>query len=215
MATNKFDEINGLKTEDDKERKIREFFEEMELPQDEIEERIKHCKNLEELFERIFILALAMNKTGDEDEEYLTGYLEQGYYDDMEEYGHDTSEPFYAERMDLVAESIVGTTFAYIADEYYTSATRAIECAENETNASENYKREQDAIKNGYTKKRWITMLDDKVRKTHMHADGQSVAIGTPFTVGDYKMMFPLDQSLGAHAKEVINCRCSVEYFDR
>jgi uncharacterized protein with gpF-like domain len=62
-------------------------------------------------------------------------------------------------------------------------------------------------------KKKWRTMGDKFVRETHSRANGQSVAIGAPFSVGGSLLNYPGDTSLGAPIKEVINCRCSVEYY--
>lgn len=42
--------------------------------------------------------------------------------------------------------------------------------------------------------------------------NGKYVPIGNAFHVGDSWMMFPKDTSLGADAKEIINCRCSITY---
>lgn len=62
-------------------------------------------------------------------------------------------------------------------------------------------------------KKKWRTMGDRFVRETHSLANRQSVAIGSPFSVGGSLLNYPGDTSLGAPIKEVINCRCSVEYY--
>lgn len=62
----------------------------------------------------------------------------------------------------------------------------------------------------GYTKKMWNTMGDKNVRNSHSQAAGQVKLLEEPFVVGDSLMMFPLDTSLGASAKEIVNCRCSM-----
>jgi hypothetical protein len=56
--------------------------------------------------------------------------------------------------------------------------------------------------------KEWVTVRDNKVRSTHVRADRQRVAIGTPFIVGGFRLNRPSDSSLGAPAKETVNCRC-------
>lgn len=58
----------------------------------------------------------------------------------------------------------------------------------------------------GFTRKRWVTMHDAKVRETHADADGQTVALGEPFYVGGYPLMYPGER--GAPPALVINCRC-------
>lgn len=62
----------------------------------------------------------------------------------------------------------------------------------------------------GYTRKMWNTMGDSKVRTSHKQAAGQVKLLEEPFVIGDSLMMFPLDTSLGASAKEIVNCRCSM-----
>lgn len=65
--------------------------------------------------------------------------------------------------------------------------------------------------KNGYSKKKWICFVDGKERKSHNLANGQVRSLKEPFHVGNSLMMFPQDSSLGAGAKEIVNCRCIME----
>ena len=59
----------------------------------------------------------------------------------------------------------------------------------------------------------WVTMGDNKVRTKpgtgHRGADGQTVNVGEPFTVGGQRLLHPGDTSLGATMNNVANCRCS------
>ena len=206
-----FDELNNQESEVS--NKIVKFFSEMELPEEEIKKRIALALTFEELFERLFLLALAMAKVNKVDADWLKTFALTGYVEVLDAHNLDITDDNILNRAVSAVESVVDTTLANIGTIYYLSSDRAVECAENETNAVSNYKLEQDAIKAGKKMKRWKTMLDSKVRKTHIKADGQEVKIGSPFIVGGYEMMFPLDQSRGAHAKETINCRCVCEYF--
>lgn len=57
--------------------------------------------------------------------------------------------------------------------------------------------------------KEWDSAGDMRVRDSHRHMDGQIVELEQPFVTPDgYNLMFPGDISLGAPAKEIINCRC-------
>ena len=96
-----------------------------------------------------------------------------------------------------------------------STANKAYERAENDANAILNYELDLDMKSQGYTRKRWNTQQDERVRTTHVMADGQEVGINEPFTVGTSEMMFPCDASLGATADEIINCRCNVIYIDK
>lgn len=58
--------------------------------------------------------------------------------------------------------------------------------------------------------KTWWTVRDNKVRESHQAVHGTTVPYREPFNVGSSQMMRPGDDSLGAGAEEIINCRCSV-----
>jgi len=53
----------------------------------------------------------------------------------------------------------------------------------------------------------WVALLDNSTRDTHARADGQERGL-QPFNVGNSKLKYPGDTSLGADIKEIINCRC-------
>ena len=55
----------------------------------------------------------------------------------------------------------------------------------------------------------WSATMDDRARLTHTRANKQKRKKGEPFIVGGHKILFPGDSSLGAPAREVINCRCT------
>lgn len=55
----------------------------------------------------------------------------------------------------------------------------------------------------------WITRGDEVVREAHVIADNQEKNLNGVFVVGGEQLKFPGDTSLGASAKNVINCRCS------
>ena len=64
------------------------------------------------------------------------------------------------------------------------------------------------ANKEGYRYKVWLSMEDEKVRATHVRADGQARPITEPFLVGGYRMMHPGDPA--GSIKETANCRCTM-----
>ena len=55
--------------------------------------------------------------------------------------------------------------------------------------------------------RRWQAAEDARTRPTHVAADGQTVALNEPFTVGLASLDFPGDPS--GPPEEVINCRCT------
>ncbi len=60
--------------------------------------------------------------------------------------------------------------------------------------------------------KEWIAFDGPRTRDTHRAASSEysnnPIPMNEPYSVGRSKMMFPSDTSLGAKAKEVVNCRC-------
>ena len=60
--------------------------------------------------------------------------------------------------------------------------------------------------------KRWNTMGDDRVRPTHAFVDQTVISIDENFEVGAYEMYEPSDDSFGAGAEEIANCRCYLTY---
>ena len=95
---------------------------------------------------------------------------------------------------------------------YWLSYRRAEDIGKSEANTFLNYTDYVDAKASGKTKKTWLTMLDNKVRQTHSEVEGQTIDIDAMFYVGDSLMRFPHDLSESPNPKEVIGCRCSVEY---
>ncbi len=59
--------------------------------------------------------------------------------------------------------------------------------------------------------KEWVCTCDKVSREWHKNADGQQVPLEEPFIVGGEKLMHPGDSSMGATAKNVIHCRCTMK----
>ena len=87
------------------------------------------------------------------------------------------------------------------------SQDRAMRIAMNETNIIHNYKHHIELSKNQITHT-WDATLDAVTRPHHWDADGKTVPINEPFVIAGERLMFPGDDSLGATAKNLINCRC-------
>lgn len=217
MAYNSsIDELN-MQTEQDM-QKIRAYFEEMELEPEEIEKRISMANDLDVLYVILFLLISATVAIGEDvskENEYWVSYLTQGYSSVLEKHNYSFRDDYVNGHIDTVVGDILKTTYEHIASDYYRSRERALSIATDEANALCNYEYHLTKIKEGYTRKAWVALRDKKVRHTHVWADGEETDIQKPFIVGGYEMLFPLDQSLGADAREIINCRCTCRYFGK
>lgn len=216
MATMRTDELNivsevAITKSDRKVIPIAEYFRSMELPDEEIERR--------ENLANIIFGVLAMVFTMIDASEITETEVDKNYFIDLivrklkDSYDKTLGQDVYDTRLQEFATAVVDTTLKNISDSYFLSDDRAILDAENESNLLCNDVYYQQAIKSGCTKKRWLTMRDNRVRHTHKEVDGEETSITQPFTVGNSQMLFPCDLSLGANMREIINCRCSCEYY--
>lgn len=85
--------------------------------------------------------------------------------------------------------------------------------AENETCQSSNYGMWGGAASLGVTmNKVWSAVGDAKTRDWHAAMDGVAVGLEEAFDVDGEQMMFPMDDSMGASARNIYNCRCLIYY---
>jgi uncharacterized protein with gpF-like domain len=106
---------------------------------------------------------------------------------------------------------------------YWKKETRflAKRIARTESNSAANYALTQSAqslFPDVPLLKRWITAGDERVRHTHVTANGQVVKEDEYFNVGSVRLKHPSDLNTAVGpskevASEVINCRCRVEVF--
>ncbi len=94
---------------------------------------------------------------------------------------------------------------------------RAEAIARTETGRAANYGAWESMIQVGVEEKEWLATRDDRVRGLepgddydHISADGQIVKVDQPFAVSGEQMMYPRDDSLGASAGNIVNCRCTL-----
>lgn len=67
----------------------------------------------------------------------------------------------------------------------------------------------------GVTHAQWLSRRDERVRPTHVRADGQVRQLGETFRVGVHELEYPGDPSgLPGTASEVMGCRCSLVWAD-
>lgn len=214
---NGFDELNIINEQEEKlsSFKLRsmpfdQYFGEMELTDEQKDERIAFAEALKPELLYIFALIDVMSEHESIDEAFLVAVLYEEY---LKAIVNIDADSYITSYVNTFAQDFINTTVKHMDEAYYTSDDRATYVAENEANSIENYGDYTDAAAAGYTKKKWVTMHDAYVRDTHSEAEGEIVGINEPFVVGDSLLMFPKDTSLGADASEIVNCRCSVEYI--
>lgn len=209
-----FDELNTLEKKTDRAvPSISDYFSEMDLPSEKIEDRINLASLLQPVFTFLFFTASSMYAEGTEiDYAYLYSLAQRRYTDALNDFRETLSDDNkIKDRIVDISQDIVNVTIDRITDEYYTSDDRATFIAENEANTLLNYDDLLEAIEEGYTMKRWVSMRDNKVRRDHAEVDGTEIPINEYFLVGSSEMMYPCD--MDADPEETVNCRCTVEYF--
>ena len=214
----KFDEINKPTRQA---IPYREFFGKMRISVAQMKRRIEIAEAIEDVMLYVFAYWLLRDDLGlsDADMKKLTREKLNAVY---ERYAR--SDEYIESHLDAISNDIIDVTARHTAssedddnDEdaptgYWTSLDRAKIIAENEANSFENYTEYRDAKARGYTKKRWLTEKDDKVRLTHELVDEKTVDIDGLFLVGDSLMRFPHDTKYEADPSEIINCRCACVY---
>lgn len=88
------------------------------------------------------------------------------------------------------------------------SAARAELIARTETVGYVSAATKEGYLQGGVERIEWIATQDDKTRPSHSAADGQTVAIGQPFSIGGVSMEHPGDPN--APVEETANCRCAM-----
>lgn len=215
MTVLSFDELNKLYDGkyNRKSMPYEQYFGEMDLTKEQKKERISFAEKFEEVMMFLFFLLLTFEEYGnaEESQDFIIEQVKQKYKDLVIDYT--ALDEYIEEYIDEFVEEVIKTTNNHSDEPYYKSEDRATLIAENEANSILNYVDYIKAIDNGFTKKKWKTELDNKVRRTHEPMEGKVIDISIPFVVGESLMLFPKDTSYGADAEELVNCRCTIEYI--
>lgn len=205
-----FDRLNSL-IANKRSMSFEQYFGEMELSDEEIQNRIELAEKLEDGFLFVLALLFTMQQQNAVNWERARREYENRYLSALS--GYVTITPYIRNYVRSMSYDVMDSTRNHQSDIYYYSPDRSRFMAENESNFARSYQVNEDAVESGATRKRWITMRDKKVRETHREVDGQVKAIDDLFYVGGSLMSYPRDGSLGANSAEIIGCRCSIEYF--
>lgn len=204
------DELNVL-MEYGRSEPFETYFGDMNLTEEEKKRRIEVAEGLDDLMLFLFALIAFMVESNSIDKDYIALQVSNRYEAILKHYmGMDSYLSDYIGRF---AKTFIQTTFDRINDTWYLSADRSRFIAENESQSIWNHDEYRRAIEGGKTKKQWIDIGDKRERKTHKEVGGTVIPIDDVFAVGDSLMRYPKDESMGASANEIINCRCSIKYI--
>jgi uncharacterized protein with gpF-like domain len=119
----------------------------------------------------------------------------------------------------VIAGVRAGRSNADIADDIYAampdmSRARAATIARTETHSAAMAATAAVVQHSGIDvkSKTWVSAHDNRVRSSHVALNGVTVPYDQPFDAAGGQMLFPGDDSLGAGAEEIVNCRCAVLY---
>lgn len=204
-----FDELNVL-SENRRSEPYEEYFDKMSISDKQKRLRIAFSKQMEEVI--LFCLSLieTMIENEEVDQEYIEDELSEQYLAIAAIYF--AADDYITDYVRQFSHDVVQSTFNHIKEEYFLSRDRAMFISECEANTSLNYKEYTDAIKSGKKYKTWKDIGDKRERRTHLEVGGTTIPIKELFAVGDSLMLFPKDTSHGASSKEIVNCRCSIQY---
>lgn len=205
-----FDELNDL-VANKRSMSFEQFFGEMELSDEEIQQRIELAEKLEDGFLFVLALLFTMQQYNEVNWERARQEYENRYLSALA--GYVTITPYIRQYVRDMSYDIMDSTKKHQAEYYYYSPDRGKFMAECEANTVRSYQCNEDAIAQGKTMKRWLTMGDKRVRETHKEVGGTSKPIGEPFYVGGSLMMFPRDTQYSPPNSLVCGCRCSIEYY--
>lgn len=188
-----------------------EYFDEMNLSEEEKEKRKKFSMEIEDVMLFIFALIITMRQNNYFNINFVIEELQGRFskivlkYIDLDLHLEEYIKQF--------SEEIIDVTIRHLYEPFYLSEDRAVLISENESNSIFNYEEYSKAIKSGKKQKRWVDIRDSRERETHREVGGMVIPIERAFVVGESLLLYPKDTSLGASMEEIANCRCTVEYF--
>ena len=187
------------------------YFGDTDLTEEQKKRRIELAKELDDLM--LFLLAvIALMRDGDYiDRDYIYQQAKDRYMAIVQR--HMGIDDYLDDYINQFSATFLDTTLDEIDEAWYLSSDRAALIAENESESVWNYDDYRQAVLSGKRWKKWVDIRDRRERKTHREVGGKVIPIDDVFVVGDSLMRYPKDISLGADASEIVNCRCTVQYF--
>lgn len=224
MSKSKIDELNILSEEEvfrqeiqktqggkkspnefDYKEFIDNYFEPMELTEEQKEERKEAAYDLFDKF-LFFFTFMALSP-----ESYELALQQFEFELRTIAIQYSRADDYIDKYVPKVAQNVAETTKKNIGKEYYTSVERAAFDAVNEANGLLNYEELQEAIEAGYTHKTWVAEIDKRTRDSHRQIDGTTIPIEEYFQFDDCEMLMAHDEENGT-AAQCVNCRCTTRF---
>jgi len=210
MALQQFDELSNLSTEA-KLIDYEKYFDDKCLTKTQKEERIAFSKEMENIMLFAFSLILILTSEKNYDYAIVTESIVEKYqqlikkYTNVDDYLKEYSKEF--------GKEITTSTIDNLVTAYFLSRERASAIAVNEADNILNRKDYINAVGNGKTKKQWVDVRDKRERESHLKVGGTIIGINELFKVGNSVMRFPHDTEFCDDAKELVRCRCRIQYL--
>ena len=199
-------------SEDELEDITDEYFDKMQIDKEQKEERKKLAKEYYALLVYLFLLmqaqlmynAVDVDNVIDQFKSRLKGIC----------FKFASIDAYLIKYIELVTKKIVNKTVENINKTlYWVSAERALKIAMEESNTILNHDDLMRAKALGYTKKKWLCMKDNRVRKSHQLVEGKTIPIDAKFKVGHSMLEFPRDEVNCKDEGDIANCRCSLKFL--
>ena len=194
------DELNLISYED--------YFSKMPVSKKQRKDRIRAAQEFEDIF-LYFITMLDLETTYGTEQKSIDDFKVQ-YTEAVKKYN--SNDVFIALYVASLAANLLETAIKHKGEEWYTSFNRAQLLAANGANSVLNQTDFDNATSLGYTRKKWLTEMDNKVRPTHIVMEGQTIPINDLFIVGNAVMPYPHYYACN-YPEEVVNCRCGIMYI--
>ena len=200
----------------DYEEYLDEYFEPMDLTDEEKDDRKEIAKEIRDVMLWWLLLVLMYMRFGVKlDEDSLKSSLRSRLSSVI--YTHSTADAYLLQYIDKLTDDVSRTTFDKAEqkdvkeDDYVFSDQRATEIGANEANSIGNHEDYVQAIKDGKKYKKWVAFNDNRVRKDHQKKDEKKIPIKDYFKFPDCKGLYPHDE-VHLSAKQTCGCRCVCKY---
>lgn len=202
------DKLNNLTREQKASKFYEEYYDDMDIPQEDKEKRIELAEEIDDIFFWLLGVVAIMAFTGEViDTESLITSVQYRLFDI-----ENVNVRYVSEHIVRLAGETVETTVERRDEEYFLSDERAMDIAAGEAHTFYEYEELQDAWENGKTMKTWHTQRDRRVRKSHAALDDKTIPITELFETDGSFLMVPRDSENGCSIRETANCRCYCSY---